>query len=188
MSEKVSAVPLAVWFCVWLEMVTCGSSMLPISSSGATSGSMGLKGGVSSVMEAYKCWSLWSLPPAACWSVHEELSCRGKERLYVLLKGTAGEALPERGWGGSVPTGGGWVGMDWEFVIQLLCAAFLNWRSCFPFLHVLQLWFVWSEGQDVLRYLASTTKQKLQIWMTNWLVTFGCSDTVTALPSTISSK
>lgn len=55
-----------------LPMVTCGSSMLLISSPGATSGSMGLKGAVSSVMEAYKCWSLWSLPPAVCWSGHEE--------------------------------------------------------------------------------------------------------------------
>lgn len=33
---------------------------------------MGLKGAASSGMEAYKCWSFWSLLPAAWWSGHEE--------------------------------------------------------------------------------------------------------------------
>lgn len=46
---------------------------------GALSGSMGLKGAVSSGMEAYKCWSLWSLPPAFCWIGHEEQCTQRQE-------------------------------------------------------------------------------------------------------------
>lgn len=48
---------------------------------------MGLKGAASSLMQAYKCWSLWFLLPAACWSGLEE----------QLLQRPEGEALGATG-------------------------------------------------------------------------------------------
>lgn len=97
-----------------LRTVACGSSMLLISSPGAQRGSMGLKGAVSSVMEAYKCWSLWSLPPAACWSGHEEqLTQRQEDEALRAGKrynrwGTAREEV-----GLCVDGGWGWIVSLW---------------------------------------------------------------------------
>lgn len=54
---------------------------------------MGLKGALPSVMQAYKCWSLWSLLPAACWSGREEQLLQRPEDGAL---GATGKTLQER--------------------------------------------------------------------------------------------
>lgn len=67
--------------------------MLPIAYPGALCGSMGLKDAASSLMQAYKCWSLWSLLPAACWSgLEEQLLQRPEDEVL----GATGKTLQER--------------------------------------------------------------------------------------------
>lgn len=71
--------------------------MLLIYCPGARCGSMGLKGALPSVMQAYKCWSLWSLLPAACWSGREEQLLQRPEDGAL---GATGKTLQERTGGG----------------------------------------------------------------------------------------
>lgn len=127
--------------CAWcglvcsLWMVTWGSSMLLISTPGPLSGSMGLKDAVSSGMEAYKCWSLWSLPPAACWRGHEEQFAHRQEEALLADKryprwGAAREEVRlcvDGGWGWFVSL---WCNFDDLQKVFVLSCCFYIRCSC----------------------------------------------------------
>lgn len=66
---------------------------------------MGLKGAASSLMQAYKCWSLWSLLPAVCWSgLEEQLLQRPEDEAL----GATGRILQEKTRGSLWLNCGGW--------------------------------------------------------------------------------